>query len=397
MRRGRLFLLLGLVLIVLIGAVAILLPRLAGGGGETQVPLVPEVQPTPTPVPLNVVITTQRIARSEVISEDVVTMVSISRDDPVAGLLITDMTQVIGMRARYDMEPGVFLTPAMIVDSIEGLSSYGSDAALQIPPGQVAVSIPISRLSAVAFGLRKGDHVNVIMTAQLVDLDVDFQSILPNYSSAIIAPGPSIVLGSGTEEGASASVTTDELMEILTAQIISGGAVSPIGRVDLNETLSQPFHVVPSEPQRPRLVSQTLVQNAIVLQVGSFKTEEDEAYEKELAEQAAQPTPTPDPANPEAVPAEQVAPEKPLPPDVITLIVSPQDAVALNYAMFSGAQLTLAMRSARDEGVVQTEAVTLQFLLNQYNIPLPLKLPYGFEPRVDQLQLPPLRNDAVTP
>jgi pilus assembly protein CpaB len=79
------------------------------------------------------------------------------------------------------------------------------------------------------------------------------------------------------------------------------------------------------------------------------------------------------------------------------LIVTPQDAITLNYVINSGAQLTLALRSAGDDTRVQTEAVTLQFLLDQYNIPVPAKLPFGIPNREgdDIVNAPALPNDAT--
>jgi pilus assembly protein CpaB len=68
---------------------------------------------------------------------------------------------------------------------------------------------------------------------------------------------------------------------------------------------------------------------------------------------------------------------------MVTLIVTPQDAVTLNYLMLSGAKLNIVLRSAGDPTRVDTEAVTLQFLMDQYRIPNPAKLPYGTEPRID--------------
>jgi Flp pilus assembly protein CpaB len=139
--------------------------------------------------------------------------------------------------------------------------------------------------------------------------------------------------------------------------------------------MEQTFYLVPSEPQRPRMVSQTLIQDVIVLQVGNFK------LPGETQQIAATPDPFGDPTANEPVELVQ-------PPDVITLIVSPQDAVTLNYLLYSGAKLTLALRGANDDSRVQTEAVTLQYLLEQYNIPVPIKLPYGMEPRIDGLTPP---------
>jgi hypothetical protein len=72
-------------------------------------------------------------------------------------------------------------------------------------------------------------------------------------------------------------------------------------------------------------------------------------------------------------------------PTTITLIVTPQDAITLNYLVNSSAQLTLALRGAGDEQIAQTEAVTLQYLLDHYGIPVPAKLSDGIEPRTDQL------------
>ena len=69
--------------------------------------------------------------------------------------------------------------------------------------------------------------------------------------------------------------------------------------------------------------------------------------------------------------------------DVATLIVSPQDAVTLNYLMLSNVNLNLVLRSAGDDQKIDTEAVTLQFVLDQHRIPIPAKLPYGINPRID--------------
>jgi hypothetical protein len=43
----------------------------------------------------------------------------------------------------------------------------------------------------------------------------------------------------------------------------------------------------------------------------------------------------------------------------------------------------------------QTDAAMLEYLLTQYNIPVPAKLPYSSQPRVDVLTDPKLLNDAV--
>jgi pilus assembly protein CpaB len=393
MRRGRIFIYVGLILILGLVAVAALISRAnqPANTGTTNTP-----QETAQQQTTNVVITTQHVSRGDEVGEGVVQLVAIPQDLVIEGMFM-NVEDVLGMVARFDLEPGIFLTQSMVTN-FENLGPSGSDAALLIDPGMVAVSIPVSRLSSVSYGLQRGDYVSVIATLLFVDLDPQFQSVLPNNSSAVLAPGPSVVL-SATSNGsdgtsAGASLATDELLQTLTAQIISGGVVSPIGRLELDPTLGQPFFVVPSESQRPRSVSQTLIPKAMVLHVGTFPLESQSAV--------AQPTATPeggDQAAQDQQPADAQQATQPAAiefPDVITLVVSPQDAVTLNYLMLNGGYLSLAMRPANDDTIAQTESVTLQFLLDQYNIPIPAKLPYGLEPRINQLNAPVLPND-VTP
>jgi pilus assembly protein CpaB len=157
--------------------------------------------------------------------------------------------------------------------------------------------------------------------------------------------------------------------------------------------MNQTFYILPSEEQRPRLVSQTLIQNVRVLQMGNFLTPAEKAA---LEATAPAPTATPVPGAEQPPEQAQATPTPmPAPPDVITLIVTPQDAVTLNYLIYGGAQLTLVLRNPRDAEAPTTEAVTLSYLLDQYNIPIPVKLPYGFQPAVTSLAPPSLRNEST--
>jgi pilus assembly protein CpaB len=329
-------------------------------------------------------------------------MIEIPREVFIEGYF-TDMANVVGRQARVDLEANMLLTSSMVVESADQLSSTGSIAALTIPKGMVAISIPINRLSSVSYAPQAGDHVNVIASMLLVDTDTEFQARTPNYSAAVMGPGTGILASSGSDVGAIVTNTENrdqasssgdlnpELTKI-TAQNVGGGPSSAMGRAEFNSVLEQTYYVIPSEPQRPRLVSQTLLQDAIVLGVGDFSKSEEE-----IAEATATDTETPAEGTAEGGQLEEGATpvEEPKLPDLITLIVAPQDAVTLNYLIYSGAQLTLALRSAGDDTRVQTEAATLDFLLTQYNVPVPVKLPYGLEPRIDELASPQLPNDAV--
>ena len=380
MRRGRLFLFVALLLIIALAVIVFMSGGLSvlSPSDTTDIAEIPTL--TPVPQTIDVVVVTQKVIRGTDLSEGVLGLVEIPKDLQIPGTF-NDLNEAIGRRARFDLDSGVILTANMTTESADDFSATGSDAALLIPPGKVAVSIPIDRLTSVAFGPQKGDHVNVIVTLLMVDMDSLFQSVLPNNTAAVIAAGPQGAPG--------------ESPIALTAQIVGGGEGSGEGRFQPEATFEETFmYVVPSEPQRARMVSQTLIQDAIILQVGDFPLEE---------EKDAVPTPTPEPGTEEGgfvdqetgetVPA--VTPPPPPLPDLITLIVSPQDAVTLNYLIYSGSKLTLALRPANDASLVQTEAVTLQYLLDVYNIPVPVKLPYGLEPRIDQLVKPELPNDEA--
>ena len=362
MRLGRLLIVLAIVVILGLVAVYALL-RVGGLPGQESVPTTTDI-----------VIVIQPIPRGAVVSAEALGYLAYPTDQTIEGMF-TNTAEAVGKRARYDLEPGVPLTRNMVVGSIEEVSEFGSDTALLIPAGMVAFPIPIDRFSSLAYGLRAGDRVNVIATMMIVDLDENFQTILPNNTAAVLGPGGAVLSTTEQADVTAPQITVDPLINTLTAQVVSGGAASPQGEAQLDPTLNQPFYVVPSESQRPRLVSQTLLQNIVVLHVGNFLYTDQNGDE-------VQPSTSGVDANGQPV---SLAPPA---PDLITLIVTPQDAVTLNYLIYAGSDLTLAMRASGDNGVVTTEAVTLEYLLQTYNIPVPTKLPYGLEPRVDVLVSP---------
>jgi Flp pilus assembly protein CpaB len=370
MRLGRLLIVLAIVLIL--GLVALYAILNLNGGGQS---------PSENPQTTDIVIVTQRITRGSVINADSLGLQAIPTTDAIETMLTTT-SEAVGQIARYDLEPGVPLMSSMITNIGSEVASGGSDTSLLIPTGMVAFPVPIDRFSSLAYGLRAGDHVNVIATLLLTDIDPTFQTILPNNTAALLGPGDSVVAGSqnAETETESSQLTTDELINSLTAQTLSGGSGSPVGLAIFDPTVNQPFYLVPSEVQRPRLVSQTLIQDIVVLHVGNF------LYTDERGQEVANGF--------GAITSTDGTTTVARPPDLITLIVTPQDAVTLNYLVYAGADLSLALRSATDTTIATTEAVTLEYLLNAYNIPVPTRLPYGLEPRIDSLESP-TRQDVL--
>lgn len=374
MRRGRLFIFLALILVLGLVVVYFVMQRFQTTGTPS-----PLAQASPTAIPtVDVVVITQHVSRGQLIDDSVLGVVPYQRDLFITGM-VTNKANVIGKRAKLDLEAGFVVTQNMVTETPD-LSTSGSDAALMIPKGMVAVSIPISRLSSVTFAPQRGDHVNVLATMLFLDLDTSFQSSLPNGSGSVLSAGNTFLQGpSLTSADTSTSNKSDPLITTLSNQSVPSAGV--MGRTEEDPAYKQPFYVLPSEKQRPRLVSQTLIQDVIVLQMGDFP--EAKAMATPVATESPEAVPTPTP-----VPNKVIAVTTPAAPDIITLIVTPQDAVTLNYLIYSGAKLTLVLRGSGDDTQVQTEAVTLQFLMDQYKVPIPAKLPYGLEPRIDNLSGP---------
>jgi hypothetical protein len=81
-------------------------------------------------------------------------------------------------------------------------------------------------------------------------------------------------------------------------------------------------------------------------------------------------------------------------PGSVTLVVSPQDTIVLNYLLLSGAKLSMALKGAGDTAKYNTDPVTLQYIMDEKNIPSPVKLPYAIAPRVDTITYPSF-NDYI--
>jgi Flp pilus assembly protein CpaB len=380
MRRSRIIILFAIIL--LLGAAALYL-IIGGGGGE-------EPDPNATPegmIPSDIVfvaIAAQDIARGTRIPDDGVVMSRMPANMVVETMISGPdeegiRTRVVDRIARQDIGRGVPITEKMLTDSSGDLLAGGSDAALAIPPGYTAISIPINRLSGIAYAMRDGDMIDVLVTMMLVDVDPDFQTILPNFSTIIAASG-------GTEEFPAPSLTG----AVQAFEEEGKGDRFFLGKVEEEEETGQIFHLVPQEEQRPRVVTQRLVENARVLHVGTFALDDEDGAGAAAAPEAGVGAPPP----PEG---QQAAVIESKPPDIITLIVTPQDALALNWAIKTGTHMTLTLRAPNDTEVTETTSVTLQYLIESYDVTIPTKLPYAQQPPLEGLISPTLLNDRVVP
>lgn len=341
MRRGRVLILVLLILIIGLVVAAVVVRQFLLAAQQPEAPAFAEV-----------FVAAQSIGQGERITAEMLTTATIPQDMALAVYYTTaERGDLLNNKvASYPLDQGHILSSADVQDASEAVSIAGPQHATLIPPGMTAITIPTSRLKLGGYGIDDGSHVNVVACLLFTDVDPSFQSALPNNTA--------VVTGTGFPP---------EGLPILSMSVTPGG---PQGRLELDPSLQQPFYLVPAEPQRPRPTCQMLLQDVVVMKRGNFPLE--------LGSAAAQAQP------------EGEAPR----PDIVTLIVSPQDAVTLVYLTYTNAELSLAQRNPSDQARQATEAATLQFLLSQYNIPVPPKLPYAL-PRTD-LSPPSLPNDTIT-
>jgi pilus assembly protein CpaB len=355
-------------LVLLFGAAALFLIMrvFQGGGGEGS------GEEATTPDRVKVVIAAQDIARGSSIPEDGV-IVSDFPADAVVETMVTDQTQVVGRIARQDIARGIPITTNMITEESGDLLPTGSTAALSIPKGFTAIAVPLTRLSGVAYAVRDGDKVDVLVSMLMLDVDQEFQSVAPSNTLTLLGQDLTLQTGLACKE----IKQGDKGLECV-------NEVAPVlGRLETVPDSPVPLYLVPKEDQRARLVSQRLISNATVLHVGTFKLPEEEAASAAAA--APQGAGTPE---------GQAAPTT-KPPDVVTLIVTPQDALALNWAVRAGVDIALTLRAPNDTEEARTTSVTLQYMVDTYRISVPTKLPYALDKRLESPLNVVLPNDKV--
>lgn len=334
-----------------------------GGGQATAAPTV--VSTTKLLVASHDIRRGTRLAQTDVDTEEW----PLSLPLPPDSMTVTDAAgpeQVEGMIAKVDILKGQPIQTHLIAAEKDfKLQASGSDAALLIPSGQVAVAFPLSRLAGVAYALRQGDHIDVLMSFRFVSVDKDFQTILPNNIGG--------VQGATTTGGGSS-----------TPSVLVNGR-------EENGPFGTKIMVIPSEKeQRPRQVTQLVIKNAIVLRVGDWPL--TDLNSSIVVTPAPQETATQAPQGSSSSGA--AAAPTPIPistPDIVTVVMSRQDALVLKYSLETGADIDFALRSALDNDVtdVSTDSVTLQYLMDFYDIVEPPLMPIAQQPRPDSLITPP--------
>ena len=401
--RLRTFILLILVLI-LVGALALVVWGNSGGGplagffngneeGEvteqpseedtdTQEPFQPP--PTATPGLEDVVVARVNIPVGTMLTDDLLEVQRWPRTNIAlqGGYTFTDTTSLVGHIAKVDISRGQSILTPMLALNPTDIASFGSDLALYIPFGEVAVAFPVDRFNAAALAMRPGDAVDVIMTLRIVETDPQFGTVLPNQVRRIIQ-----------------SALLDGQPFLFDEDVY--------GRLEFIPEINQVAAIVPSEIGLdgqdftpglpiPKRVTQLTIQQAKVLYVGTWMDPRELEQQQIAAQAAAQagsgeggalPTPTPIPSRLETT------------PDVVILSMSSQDALALNWAMIRGVDINLVLRSPGDQTIFVTTSVSLPQIIDQGGLAIPEQSNFDVHPsleNVEPLTLPPT-NPNETP
>jgi len=279
----------------------------------------------------SVVVVVQPVRRGERIPPDAVEIrkwqVDRLPDDPVFLL-----DEVVGGYATVDLTPPQPLSAS----KVKTVVLEGSEISLAIPQGHVGYSFPVRLVSAVANAIQPGDRVDVLISWKIVEVDQDLQIKLP---------------------------------------------VALVGDEDCLAGCQ------PTGEQLPGMVSQYTVQNALVLGMGVFADKEDtvEVVQPETTDEGQGgdllglgATEEPAPEQVQQEPTSNIPQLSQI--TVVTLAVEPQYALVLKWASESDSSIDLVLRSAADiEEFAQPEAVTLEYMINRYDISLPPRLPHALE------------------
>ena len=187
MKRGRILILLGIILGLATTVAAFLLLR----GMQPQQPARPTEVPTQ-----KVLVAVQNIGQAQPIDPATVELREFEKTQIPTGALL-NATELAGKLAAVDIVQGQIIRREMLTDKA-AIVDQGLYASFLVPPGKVAVAFPIDELSSVAYGLQSGDTVDVLVTVKLVSVDPTLQIKEPVMRTAPsgAAAGETQILGS---------------------------------------------------------------------------------------------------------------------------------------------------------------------------------------------------------
>lgn len=379
--RLRIFLILFVVLLLAAVAVVLVVSNLGGlsllsGNGnsdgttsDNQTDGVSQeaLLPTPTATPamrfIEVLVARVRLMPGTVITSELLT-VELRPEDNVAvraNYTFSNPEELEGRIVGTEIPPGQAILNSMLALNSTDLASFGSDLALYVSRGNVAVAFPIDQYSGIAYSMRPGDRVDVFMSLTLQRVDEEFQSPLPN------------------------------VLQLVDQEALLAGEYFFFpdtfnGRLAFIPEISTIGFIIPPEgvAAATRQVTQLTIQQAEVLWVGTWNDPRIEARANDAnAGQSISPeVPVPTPSSSSFPPrVERV-------PDLVILSMTAQDALLLKWALEVGIDIHLALRAQGDGTVYVTTSVSLPQMIEQSGITIPEQGEFREYPAIDQIPTP---------
>jgi Flp pilus assembly protein CpaB len=256
---------------------------------------------------------------------------------PPAGTYYTALADLDGQFARSEIPRGMYVVTDMIGRAGGMMAVSGSAAALFEPEDRVAYAIPFDTQGAIGWAVKPGDRVDVLAALRTEPIYTDFLERGVKQFSYLLSG----------EEGEVAQSSLFGSFELL-----PNGQWAAIFPVDAQPAI------------KPALLVQMTVQDAIVWHVGTWQdsstvnaggvsgTNDAETQE---TQQAAVLPPVP-------VQRREV--------ELVTLLVTRQDALILKYLHDMGADLDLALRpKGMTGGIIPTQPVWFRYILDKYDLP----------------------------
>jgi len=262
--------------------------------------------------------------------------------DSLPPAYLSSLDDVDGKFARMEIPRGMPVVPAMLGEPGGMLSVTGSAASLFEPADRVAYAIPLDTQGAVGWAIQPGDRVDVIAALKMEPVYTDFLDTGVKEFT---------YLQSGGEEDVAQT--------------------SPFGSFELLPN-GRWAAVYPSEAGstvEPALLVQMTVQDAIVWHVGIWESEMTSEVQPVVETQGEEAGPLGGPALAQPTP---VSVAMPVVQDLqlVTLLVTREDALILKYLYEIGADLDLVLRPAGTTGpVLQTQPIWFRYIVDKYQLP----------------------------
>lgn len=313
-----------------------------------------------------------------------------------AGVTFNEVELIVGQIAKTHISEGQAILAPMVALSSTDLAGFGSDLSLFVDRQDVAVAFPISSLSGTSFAMRPGDFIDVLMSFNLIELDVEFQTALPNRLERVDEEAlrngapflfPATVRGRLEvipELGNAIVQITPQGLTIGEQFLANGDGLDGSEEAPDRDTSFSASEL--NDLQIPRRVTQLTVQQAEVLWVGTW----DRPY---LGVNAPSGSLF---ANELTGGRSTTLNRSDILADVVILSLPVQDALVLKWALEEpGADVDLALRSQGDNAVYFTTSVSLPQLVEQAGLSIPEPGQFDLQPRLDGSDIP--RLPAVSP